>query len=145
MKCRGRGRAGARAERRNFCDSQAQRLMAVQMPRQAGTSPTVAQTVQQALAFHRQGRLPEAERLYRAALAKQPRAFDALHFLGVLKLQQGDAGEALALLRAAAEAKPDAAEVHPSLGAALAALERHEEALAISDGILRAGPDAIDA
>src|SRR5260370_39158660 len=128
MKCRGRGRAGARAERRNFCDSQAQRLMAVQMPRQAGTTPTVAQTVQQALALRRQGRLAEAERLYRAALAAQPRQFEALHFLGVLKLQQGDAREALALLRPAAEAKPAAAELHPSLGPALAALGPPQEA-----------------
>ena len=105
----------------------------------------MAQTVQQALALRRQGRLAEAERLYRAALAAQPRQFEALHFLGVLKLQQGDAREALALLRAAAEAKPDAAELHPSLGAALAALGRHEEALAVYDGILRARPDDIDA
>src|SRR5260370_4776310 len=105
MKCRGRGRAGARAERRNFCDSQAQRLMAVQMPRQAGTTPTVAQTVQQALALHRQGRLAEAERLYPAALAPQPRPFEAPQFLGVLKLQQSDSREARALLRAAAAAQ----------------------------------------
>jgi protein O-GlcNAc transferase len=115
------------------------------MPRHAKTVPTPAQTVQQALAFHRQGRLAEAERLYRAALAAQPRQFEVLHFLGVLKLQQGDAQEALALLRAAAEAKPDAAEVQPSLGAALVALGRHEEALAVYDGILQARPDDVDA
>jgi protein O-GlcNAc transferase len=115
------------------------------MPRQAKTIPALAQTVRQALALHRQGRLAEAERLYRAALAAQPRQFEALHFLGVLKLQQGDAGEALELLRAATKAKRDAAEVRPSLGAALAALGRHEEALAVYDGILRARPDDVDA
>jgi len=115
------------------------------MPRQAKTIPTLAQTVRQALSLHRQGRLAEAERLYRAALAQQPRQFEALHFLGVLRLQQGDAQEALALLRAAAEAKPHAAEVQPSLGAALAALGRHEEALALYDGILRAKPGDVDA
>jgi protein O-GlcNAc transferase len=115
------------------------------MPPEAKTIPTLAQTVQQALTLHRQGRLAEAERLYRAALAKQPRQFEALHFLGVLRLQQGDAGEALELLRAATKAKPDAAEVRPNLGAALAALGRHEEALAVYDGILRAKPDDTDA
>jgi protein O-GlcNAc transferase len=115
------------------------------MPRQAKTIPTLAQTVQQAVAFHQLGRLAEAERLYRAALAAQPRQFEALHFLGVLKLQQGDAHEALALLRAAAEAKPDAAEVQPSLAVALVALGRHEEALAVYDGILRARPHDVDA
>jgi protein O-GlcNAc transferase len=115
------------------------------MPRQAKTVTPLAQTVQQALTLHRQGRLAEAERLYRAALAKQPRQFEALHFLGVLELQQGHAREALELLHAATKAKPDAAEVRPSLGAALAALGRHEEALAVYDGILHAKPDDADA
>jgi protein O-GlcNAc transferase len=115
------------------------------MPRQAKTTRQQAQTMRQALALHRQGRLAEAERLYRAALAQQPRQFEVLHFLGLLKLQQGDAGEALELLRAAAEIRPGAAEVPPSLGAALAALGRYEEALAVYDGILRAKPDDADA
>src|SRR6202521_85288 len=106
------------------------------MPRQAKTTRQQAQTVQQALALHRQGRLAEAERLYRAALAQQPRQFEALHFFGLLKLQQGDAGEALALLRAAAEIRPGAAEVPPSLGAALVALGRHEESRAVYERIL---------
>jgi len=81
--------------------------------------------MQQALTLHRQGRLAEAERLYRAALAKQPQQFEVLHFLGVLRLQQGDAREALELLRAATKAKPGVAEVLPSLGAALAALGQY--------------------
>ncbi len=114
-------------------------------PPEVNTIPTPAQTMQQALTLHRQGRLAEAERLYRAALAKQPRQFEVLHFLGVLRLQQGDAREAFELLRAATKAKPNAAEVQPSLGAALAALGRHEEALAVYDAILRAKPDDTDA
>jgi protein O-GlcNAc transferase len=107
--------------------------------------PASDQTLRQAVALHRQGRLAEAERLYRAVLAAQPRQFEVLHFFGLLKLQQGDAGEALELLRAAAKIRPGAAEVPPSLGAALVALGRHEEALAIYDGILRAKPDDADA
>ena len=115
------------------------------MPSQAKTRPTLAQTIQQALTFHRQGRLGEAERLYRATLAKQPRQFEGLHFLGLLKLQQGHACEALELLRAAAEAKPGAAEVLPSVGAALAQLGRCEDALGVYERILRANPIDVDA
>src|SRR6266516_2315701 len=115
------------------------------MPSQAKAKPTLAQTIQQAVTFHRQGRLGEAERLYRAALAKEPRQFEGLHFLGLLKLQQGRAREALELLRAAAEAKPDAADVLPSLGAALAQLGRCEDALGVYGRILRANPIDVDA
>jgi len=115
------------------------------MPSQAKAKPTLAQTIQQAVTFHRQGRLGEAERLYHAALAKEPRQFEGLHFLGLLKLQQGRAREALELLRAATEAKPGAAEVLPSMGAALAQLGRCEDALAVYERILRADPIDVDA
>ena len=38
----------------------------------------------EALAAHRQGRLAEAEALYRRILALVPQHFDALHLLGVI-------------------------------------------------------------
>src|ERR1700719_2370260 len=141
------GKIRTRIGRRNFY-CRARPLLPVwedPMPQQAKTSALLAPTIQQALTLHRQGRLAEAERLYRAAPAKQPQPFDGLHFLGVLRLQQGDAAEALELLRAATTARPGAAEVLPNLGAALAALGRYEEALSIYDGILHARPDDVDA
>jgi hypothetical protein len=46
--------------------------------------------IQAAMDFHRQGGLPEAERLYRNVLAQQPDQLEALHFPGGLELQQGD-------------------------------------------------------
>src|ERR1700719_4387817 len=140
------GKIRTRIGRRNFY-CRARPLLPVwedPMPQQAKTSAPLALTIQQALTLHRQGRLAEAERLYRAALAKQPRQFDVLHFLGVLRLQQGDAAEALELLRAATTARPGAAEVLPNLGAAFAALGRHEEALAVYDAILLAAPEDAD-
>ena len=109
------------------------------------TVPTLAQTLQRALTCHRQGRLAEAEQIYLAVLAKQPRQFEALHFLGLLKLQQGRAHDALELLTAAAKIKPDATEVLPSMGAALAAVGRHEEALSFWNRILKANPGDVDA
>lgn len=66
----------------------------------------VAQTIEEALAFHRQGRFNEAEKLYTRALKAQPRQFDALHLLGMLKYQRGKPGEAYRLIHAALEINP---------------------------------------
>jgi protein O-GlcNAc transferase len=101
--------------------------------------------IQAALNFHRQGRLSDAERLYRGVLAQDPGQFDALHLLGVLKLQQGDAGEAFSLLSRAVERRPDAAEALSNLTVALLALNRHQEALAICDRLLAANPSDVEA
>ena len=51
----------------------------------------MTQLIQTAMTFHGQGRLAEAERAYSTVLAQDPDQFDALHLLGVLKLQQGNA------------------------------------------------------
>lgn len=47
-------------------------------------------TINEALELHHAGRLAEAERAYRQILQVQPNQYHALHFLGVLKAQQGD-------------------------------------------------------
>ena len=52
----------------------------------------------QAVALHQQGRLAEAEALYRRILAVDGRVFPPLYLLGVLRLEQGDSAEAAALL-----------------------------------------------
>jgi Flp pilus assembly protein TadD len=59
-------------------------------------SPSSDQSLsQQAIALHRSGKLEEAERLYLAALAANAQDVTALHFLGVLRAQQGRMAEAL--------------------------------------------------
>src|SRR5262249_37426514 len=55
-------------------------------PRQ-GFSP--AQALEAAIALHRQGRLAEAETVYRAVLRLTPRHFGCLHYLGMACSQQG--------------------------------------------------------
>ena len=67
---------------------------------------TPDQTFKRALAFHQNGRLQAADRLYRAVLAADHRHFDALLYLGVLRLQQDDAAEAAALTRRAPAEDP---------------------------------------
>lgn len=77
-------------------------------------------TLETAIAHHRGGRLAEAETLYRQVLAQQPDNADALHLLGVLSAQRGDAETGLRLLREAVKQRPDAPIFHNNLGNALA-------------------------
>ena len=51
--------------------------------------------LQQAVAHHQAGRLAQAQEMYRAVLAEAPHQFDALHLLGVVYRQQGEAALAL--------------------------------------------------
>ena len=67
---------------------------------------TIEQTLQQAVAAHREGKLEEAERLYRAILQSQPAHPDASHNLGVLAVSVNKAEAALPLFKAALEANP---------------------------------------
>ncbi|OYD80729.1 tetratricopeptide repeat protein [Azospirillum brasilense] len=101
-----------------------------QPPDQA--SPTtpydVAARLGRAVAHHRAGRLADAERDYRAVLEADPRHPDALHLLGVLALQSGQAGPAVDLIEEAIRQADGVADYHDNLGSALAALGRHAEA-----------------
>jgi Flp pilus assembly protein TadD len=55
-------------------------------------------TIEQGKALHRMGRIAEAEAAYHSVLAREPRHFEALHLLGLIRYQQGRAGEAHQLL-----------------------------------------------
>ena len=89
-----------------------------------------AQTMlQQAMILHQQGRLAEAETLYQAVLAHNPRELNTLHLLGVLRQQQGRAGEAVNLLAGVIQAAPNIAVVHSNYGNALKDLGRVDEAI----------------
>ncbi len=101
--------------------------------------------LEQAVQYHRQGRLHDAERLYRDALRESPHDFDTLNMLGVLKLQQGGVSDALTLLQRAIEVRPNALDVLSNLSVALLALNRPAEALANFDKILSVQPQEVSA
>ena len=65
---------------------------------------TIEQALQEGVAAHREGKLQEAERLYRAILQSQPAHPDANHNLGVLAVSVNKADEALPLFKTALEA-----------------------------------------
>ena len=66
----------------------------------------IDQALQQGIAAHKEGKLQDAERLYRAILQSQPAHPDANHNLGVLAVSVNKAEAALPLFKTALEANP---------------------------------------
>ena len=89
--------------------------------------------LERALAHQTAQRLPEAEALYRTVLAREPRQFDALHMLGVVRHQTGDHDGAIDLFRRAIDINPAYAPAHSNLALALTAKRDYPEALASVD------------
>jgi len=94
----------------------------------------------QAVALHRSGNLAEAERLYREALAVEPRDFTARHLLGVVFAQQGRSQDALGEIAAALALAPDNADALLNHANVLKTLGRAADALADFTGALGAKP-----
>jgi tetratricopeptide (TPR) repeat protein len=103
-----------------------------------------AQQFQAASQLHRQGRLAEAEQLYREILEVAPSHFDALYRLGTLRARAGRLSEALPLFRRAVEADARSLEAHLNLGGILAALNRPAEAIVCYRTALEIEPDHLE-
>src|SRR5260221_8967962 len=69
-------------------------------------SRAAAPTIADAIAHHEAGRLAQAEAIYQRLLENEPQHVDALHFLGMLALQQGDAARAGELIERSLEIHP---------------------------------------
>lgn len=108
------------------------------------TPVDVAQTMQAASALHQQGKLDDAAPLYLAALEVAPDHFDALHLLGVVKLQQQRFDESLVLIGRALANRPRDGGALSNRGLALHALQRYAEALASFDEALASMPGSAD-
>ena len=90
---------------------------------------TIEQALQQGISCHREGRLQEAERLYRAILNAQPSHPDANHNLGVLAVSLDKPGAALPLFKTAIEANPAIEQFWLSYIDALIKVEQYKEAI----------------
>jgi predicted O-linked N-acetylglucosamine transferase (SPINDLY family) len=97
------------------------------------------------VALHRQGKLAEAERIYRDVLRQQANHFDALHLLGVIALQTSHAQRAVELIGKAIALKPDCPEAHYNHGLALQHLKRFRDALASYDRAIALKSDYLEA
>ena len=89
---------------------------------------TIDQALQQGIASHKEGKLQDAERLYRAILQSQPNHPDANHNLGVLAVAVGKALEAIPRFKLALEVNPNIEQFWLSYIDALIKVERFDEA-----------------
>ncbi len=99
----------------------------------------------QAVALHQQGRLAEAETLYRESLMREPGLFGPRYYLGVMRMQQGRFEEAAAFLREALRLREQDLHTLVNLGMALRHLGRPGEALPPLARALELRPDLAEA
>jgi protein O-GlcNAc transferase len=95
-----------------------------------------------AVAFHRDGNLDEAAKLYREILSESPQDFDATHLLGVVALQQGQFDAAQRLIHAALGINPHDASAVANLGTSYMQDGQPESALHWFELSLRLQPDS---
>jgi tetratricopeptide (TPR) repeat protein len=103
----------------------------------------LAQSLNEAMALQRQGRLREAEKIYARVLKAAPDHFDALNMLGAVKARLGRMGEAHRLFSAAVKINPGVAGAWANLGQVLHALKRNEEAVECLDKARALAPDDV--
>jgi predicted O-linked N-acetylglucosamine transferase (SPINDLY family) len=106
------------------------------------TTLSLDDALQQALAHHKAGRLPEAEQLYRAILQSNPQHGDANHNLGVLAGQLGQHAGGLPYLKLALTINPGHPQYVLSYANALSMGGAFREALQV---VRDAGTRGVDA
>ncbi len=108
-------------------------------------APDVTALVQQGLALHRTGQLDQAVEIYQKVLTAAPDTFDALHLLGVVHLQRGDAARAAELIGQAISINARQPAAHGNLASALIALRDFTGAIESCDRALALKPDDVEA
>ena len=103
---------------------------------------TIEEVLQQGVAAHREGKLQEAERLYRAILQSQPAHPDANHNLGLLAASVNKTDAALPLFKNALESNPKIEQFWFSFIAALVKAEKLGDAQRVLADAQRAGISA---
>jgi tetratricopeptide (TPR) repeat protein len=96
----------------------------VQVPAGQEAPDTAAILYRNALAYHREGALQEAKKLYEAALEISPNLASAWNNLGTIYMKERNYGEALTVLQRALGIKPDCADPYYNL-ACLYALQKN--------------------
>jgi tetratricopeptide (TPR) repeat protein len=94
-----------------------------------GQQSSAASVFRQALLLHQQGKLTEAEQLYRTVLQLDPDSVEAHHNLGTALAQLNRLEEALAHFEKAIVIRPDSSEAHNNLGNVLVRLNRPEQSI----------------
>jgi protein O-GlcNAc transferase len=105
----------------------------------------VAPSIQQAIEFHQQGQLVQAEALYRRIIEIEPKNSDAIHLLGVIASQTGHLQSAVELISKAIEINPNVATYHSNCGSAFNKLKQFEAAVGSYDKAIALQPSYADA
>jgi predicted O-linked N-acetylglucosamine transferase (SPINDLY family) len=111
----------------------------------APASQNLESLARQAVAFHQQGKLDEAEKLYLQILEAEPGLFGPLNHLGLIRLQQGRNAEAAEFLAKALKIMPNDLGALVNCGMALRAVGRPAEALTLFDEALKIQPNIPEA
>jgi predicted O-linked N-acetylglucosamine transferase (SPINDLY family) len=94
----------------------------------------------EAQAYHRSGRLADAQTWYKRVLKKRPNHFGALHLLGLCEYQAGNHDAAARLVKRALLVDPQSAAALSDLGVVFSVLQRRDEALACFDRLIGQQP-----
>ena len=103
------------------------------------------QTLQQAVTAHQEGKLEEAEKLYKKILDTEPTNLDANKNLSILLLKLGKLDEAETSCKKTIELKPDFMECYYDLGNILYQLGKLDEAEKNFQKVIELKPDHIEA
>lgn len=98
----------------------------------------------QALEYHHQGQLSQAEGCYHSLLRLSPGHADVLHLLGVLTQQQGNPEASLPLIKAAIQKNPTNSIFHLNLGHGFFELGRFDDAIQCYQQALILTPDLVE-
>ena len=111
-----------------------------------GTTPAQMQAfLAVAMAKHQEGRLSEAEKMYRQVLKWQPDQPDAYHLLGLLAAQLNRPDDALLLFERAIALNPNVPEYHSNNGNVLMIAARMDDAEAAFAKAISLRPDFSEA
>ena len=105
----------------------------------------INQTFEQAIKLHREGKLKEAELLYRSILEIQPEHLDSNNNLGTILKDNGRLEDAKKYYEKAIDIKPDFAEAYNNLGCALKDLAKLNEAEVNFNKAIEFKPDLAEA
>ena len=100
-------------------------------------------TINNAIKAHKEGRLEEAEKLYKKILETEPTQIDANHNLGLLLVSLNKSGEALPFFKIALEGNSNVEQYWISYGNVLFSEKKYEEVEAIYRKAIKLKPEFI--
>jgi Flp pilus assembly protein TadD len=104
-----------------------------------------SEMLMRAVALHQEGKLAEAEAIYRMLLRGDPSDSHALHYLGLIALQQERYADAIGLIEKAIAADPLIPSFHCNLGNAYNGLWQYDASIAAYNAAVRLDPQFLAA